>query len=292
MSIGSLGYLGLKVKEPRAFAEFATQILGLMPGEGAGEARRFRLDEVQWRIAVEPGEADDVAYLGFEVAGSAELEAVRARLVEGGTAVGTGDTNLIAERGVLGLITCADPDGLPVEIFHGPTLRTETPFTSPAGVPGFVTGAQGLGHVVISTKDIAAARRFYQDLLGFRPSDTIRMHMGQQTSFDMEFFHCNPRHHTLALIPVPLPKRLHHFMLQVPTLDAVGFALERAEAEKVPVTATLGRHTNDRMVSFYTRTPAGFEVEFGFGAIEVDDATWRVTRHDKGSAWGHKRPTQ
>lgn len=291
MSIGSLGYLGLKVKEPRAFAEFATQILGLMQGESAGEARRFRLDELAWRIAVEQGDADDVAYLGFEVAGRAELEAVRARLVEGGIVVANGSPDTIAERGVLGLISCQDPDGLLIEIFYGPTLRTESPFTSPAGVAGFVTGTQGLGHVVISTKDIAAARRFYQDLLGFRPSDTIRMRMGPQTSFDMEFFHCNPRHHTLALIPLPMPKRLHHFMLQVPTLDTVGYALERAQTAQAPITATLGRHTNDQMVSFYTRTPAGFEVEFGFGAIEVDDATWRVTRHDKGSAWGHKRPT-
>jgi len=290
MSIGSLGYLGLKVKEPRAFAEFATHVLGLMPGESTGEARRFRLDELAWRIAVEPGQSDDVAYLGFEVAGPAELEATRARLAEGGVAVCDGNPDVIAERGVLGLISCKDPDGLAVEIFYGPTLRTETPFTSPAGVAEFVTGTQGLGHVVISTKDVAAARRFYQDLLGFRPSDTIRMRMGPQASFDMEFFHCNPRHHTLALIPLPLPKRLHHFMLQVPTLDAVGYALERAEAAQVPITATLGRHTNDRMVSFYTRTPAGFEVEFGFGALEVDDATWRVTRHDTGSSWGHKRP--
>lgn len=287
MSIGSLGYLGLKVKEPRAFAEFATGVLGMMPVEG--ETQRFRLDELAWRIAVEPGDADDVAYLGFEVAGAAELDSVRVRLTRAGVAVGNTDPGAIAERGVLGLVSCHDPDGLPVEIFYGPTLRTEAPFVSPAGVSRFVTGVQGLGHVVLSTKDITRSRHFYQDLLGFRPSDTIRMRMGPQSSFDMEFFHCNPRHHTLALIPLPLPKRLHHFMLQVPTLDAVGFALERAEAGSIPITATLGRHTNDRMVSFYARTPAGFEVEFGFGALEVDDATWHVTRHDKPSSWGHKR---
>jgi biphenyl-2,3-diol 1,2-dioxygenase len=136
-----------------------------------------------------------------------------------------------------------------------------------------------------------AARRFYQDLLGFRLSDIIRMQPGPQFAFDMEFFHCNPRHHTLALIPVPMPKRLHHFMVQVSTLDAVGFALERANSAGTPITASLGRHTNDQMVSFYSRTPAGFEVEFGQGAIEVDDATWRVGRHDKPSSWGHKRPS-
>jgi 2,3-dihydroxybiphenyl 1,2-dioxygenase len=290
MAIESLGYLGIKAKDPRAFAEFATRVLGLMPGESAGDARRFRLDELAWRIAVEQGDADDVAYIGFEVSGASELEAMRKRLSENGVAVSNGGAELVEARGVLGLFTCKDPDGLQVEIFYGPTLRTEAPFVSPAGVAAFVTGTQGLGHVVLSTKDVAAARRFYQDLLGFRLSDKVRMKMGPQASFELEFFHCNPRHHTLALIPLPLPKRLHHFMLQVPTLDAVGFALERAEAAQTPITSTLGRHTNDQMVSFYARTPAGFEVEFGFGALEVDDATWRVTQHDKPSSWGHKHP--
>ena len=291
MTIGSLGYLGLRVKDPGAWNAFATGVLGLMPAEPAGEARRFRLDDLAWRIAVERGDADDLAYLGFEVAGPGDLGAVRTRLADAGVAVGDGDPELIAKRGVLGLISCLDPDGLVVEVFYGPTLRTEAPFASPAGVAAFVTGDQGLGHVVLSTKDMAAARRFYQDLLGFRLSDTIRMRATPQLSFDMEFFHCNPRHHTLALIPAPMPRRLHHFMLQVPTLDAVGFALERAEAAGAPITSSLGRHTNDRMVSFYARTPGGFEVEYGFGALEVDDATWRVGRHDKPSSWGHKRPS-
>jgi len=289
MTIGSLGYLGLKVKDPGDFETFATHILGLMP-VGRDGAIRFRLDELGWRIAVEQREVDDVAYLGFEVSGGAELEDIRKRLQEAGVEVEVSTKELISAREVVDLISCKDPDGLTIEIFYGPTLRTETPFASPAGVSGFVTGTQGLGHVVLSTKAVAAARRFYQDLLGFRLSDTIRMRMGRDLFVDMEFFHCNPRHHTLALIPMSMPKRLHHFMLQVSSLDAVGFALERAQAAKSPITMTLGRHTNDRMVSFYTRTPAGFEVEFGFDAIEVDDATWRVTRHDRGSSWGHKRP--
>jgi 2,3-dihydroxybiphenyl 1,2-dioxygenase len=288
MSIGSLGYLGFQVKDAAAWDAFATGVLGLMPGEAAG---RYRVDNLAWRIAVEAGESDDLAYVGFEVAGPAELDAMRAKLAEAGVAVGNGDPALVAERGVLGLITCQDPDGLAVEVFYGPTVRSERPFASPAGVGAFVTGDQGLGHVVLGTKDMDAARRFYQDILGFRLSDIIRMKAGPQFSFDMEFFHCNPRHHTLALMPIPTPKRLHHFMLQTPSLDAVGLALERAGAAGATITSSLGRHTNDQMVSFYARTPAGFEVEFGYGAIEVDDATWRVGRHDKPSIWGHKRPT-
>lgn len=289
MSVESLGYLGLTVKDLAAWRGFATQMLGLMPAEPAGSAERYRLDDVAWRIALEAGEADDVAFLGFEVSGPDELAAISQRLADGGVRVTAGDPARLAERGVLGLISCLDPERLPVEIYYGATLRTERPFASPAAVSRFVTGAQGLGHVVLSTRNIAAARHFYQDLLGFRLSDSIRMRMGPETIVEMEFFHCNARHHTLALLPVPMPKRLHHFMLQTPSLDDVGFALERAQSQKVPLATTLGRHTNDRMVSFYARTPSGFEVEFGTGALEVDEATWRVTRHDKPSSWGHRR---
>ena len=289
MGIESLGYLGIRAKDPRAFAEFATRVLGMMPGESAGEARRFRLDELAWRFAVEQGDADDAAYIGLEVSGAPELEAMRARLREAGVAVGDGSADLLAERGVLGLISCKDPDGLAVEIFYGPTLRTETPFVSPAGVASFVTGTQGLGHVVLSTKDVVAARRFYQDLLGFRLSDTIRMQMGPQASFVMEFFHCNPRHHTIAFAKMPMmPKRLHHFMLQLESLDDVGATYDLCQARDVPIVMKLGKHTNDHMVSFYLRTPSGFNVEYGWGAREVDDSTWQVQVHTAGSIWGHQ----
>ena len=52
----------------------------------------------------------------------------------------------------------------------------------------------------------AQARAFYQDLLGFRLSDIIHMQFGPDVAFDMEFFHCNPRHHTVALVPMPAPR--------------------------------------------------------------------------------------
>jgi 2,3-dihydroxybiphenyl 1,2-dioxygenase len=292
MSIASLGYIGLRVRDLSAWDAFATGVLGLMPAEpGAGAgARRYRVDDQAWRIAAEAGEADDIAYAGFEVAGPAELEAVARALGEAGVAVRPGDPGLLAERGVLGLVACRDPDGLAVEIYYGPSLRTEAPFASPAGVAGFVTGDQGLGHIVISASDIGATRGFYRDLLGFRLSDIIRMRVSPRVALDLEFYHCNPRHHSLALVPLAAPRRLFHFMLQAPSIDEVGFALERAQAAGTTITMGLGRHTNDQMLSFYARTPAGFEVEFGWGAITIDDATWRVTRHDKTSSWGHHRP--
>ena len=55
---------------------------------------------------------------------------------------------------------------------------------------------------------------------------------------------------------------------------------------------TLGTHTNDRMTSFYVRTPSGFEIEYGCGGVIVDDASWVVQSYDAQSVWGHKPPEQ
>jgi biphenyl-2,3-diol 1,2-dioxygenase len=291
MTIASLGYLGFEVKDIEAWDAFATGVLGLMPAGPAASGRRYRADDLAWRIAAAAGTADDLAYAGFEVAGPAELEAVAEVLAQAGVPVEWGDSGLLAERGVLGLVACRDPDGLLVEIHYGPTLRTDQPFAS-AAVSGFVTGEQGLGHIVISASNVAATRRFYRDLLGFRLSDIIRMRISPDRFLDLEFYHCNPRHHTLALVPLAAKRRLFHFMLQAPSLDEVGFALERAGTAGTPITQTLGRHSNDQMVSFYAQTPAGFEVEFGYGAITIDEATWRVSRHDRTSRWGHHRPAR
>ena len=56
----------------------------------------------------------------------------------------------------------------------------------------------------------------------------------------------------------------------------------------VPVARGIGRHTNDHMVSFYMQSPSGFEVEYGWGARVVDDSTWQVQQHTRGSIWGHR----
>ena len=289
MGIASLGYLGFKVSDLAAWNSFAASVLGLMPTVSPAGVQRYRADVHAWRIAVEQGDEDDLSYIGFETANATSLAALADQLKRKGISVEEASPELIKDRNVMGLMLCKDPDGLSVELYYGPTERTEAPFLSPVGVTEFVTREQGLGHVVLGCRNIESTRRFYIDGLGFRLSDIIRMQLSPEFGLDLEFYHCNPRHHTLALVPAPSPKRLHHFMLQAASLDDVGFAFDRAVSSGVRIAATLGKHTNDHMVSFYANTPSGFEVEFGYGAQEVDETAWRVVRHDKMSLWGHKR---
>ena len=87
MTIGSLGYVGFKADDLDAWAKFGTEILGMMPVEAPDGTLRFRIDAQGWRVCVEPGPENDIGFVGFEVAGPAELAALQARLVAAGVAV-------------------------------------------------------------------------------------------------------------------------------------------------------------------------------------------------------------
>ena len=73
-------------------------------------------------------------------------------------------------------------------------------------------------------------------------------------------------------------------------LEDVGKAYDRAIQAGVPIMQTLGRHPNDRMLSFYALTPSKFQFEFGWGGRLVDDTDWTSTTHDRISDWGHHPP--
>jgi biphenyl-2,3-diol 1,2-dioxygenase len=117
--------------------------------------------------------------------------------------------------------------------------------------------------------------------------DLARARLDGAVFVELVFLHCNPRHHTLALVPGPMPKRLNHLMLQVDSMDDVGLAHDRAGRLGVRISDGLGRHTNDHMFSFYADTPSGFQVEFGWGGRTID-SNWTVVRHKAQRIWGHR----
>lgn len=285
-----LGYFGMGTRNLSAWEEFGTEVLGLESvGRDTDGALVFRLDAHRRRIAVHENQDEDLLYAGWEVSNAEELTAITARLRAAGIEVERGTAELAAMRGVSELVAFTDPDGLRSEIYIGPEMSFQRPVRSPRGVSGFVTGPLGIGHLVLRTKDVSATQRFYCETLGFRLTDVIRMKVADDLTVDVPFLHCNPRHHSLALLGLPLPKRMQHFMLEVRSLDDVGFAWDLAKRRNIEITLDLGRHSNDHMVSFYMRTPSGFEVEYGFGARTVD-SDWSVEQHTVISAWGHRGP--
>lgn len=282
MDIRSLGYIGIDVADIDTWHRYA-ELLGTMVVTEA-DGFRMRIDERPFRVAVQTTEqAEGLAFAGWELADQAALECAASELAAAGFTTESASVEECAQRRVRGLIRTTDPGGFELELFHGP-IHDHDLFVSPAGVSGFHTGAEGLGHIVLGTPNLAESVHFYTQVLGFQVSDYWK-----PGDDDVVFLRCNPRHHSLALVAAPEPA-LYHFMLEANTLDDVGYALDRHYDTDTPISMGLGKHTNDQMVSFYSRSPSGFEVEFGFGGLLVDDTTWTVTEITKPSFWGHRPP--
>jgi 3,4-dihydroxy-9,10-secoandrosta-1,3,5(10)-triene-9,17-dione 4,5-dioxygenase len=291
--IRSLGYLRIESADVAAWREFGVRVLGMVEGRGPdADALYLRMDDFPARLVIVPGERDRLLASGWEVAGEADLAAVGLALDEAGVAVKAGTAAELAERRVGQMLRFDDPAGNALEVFCGAALE-HRPVASPYG-NRFVTGLQGLGHVVLPASDGEAALRFYTGVLGFRLRDSMRMApelFGQPAGGPplwMRFLGCNPRHHSLALAPFPAPAGIVHLMIEVASLDDVGRAMDRCARRGAPMSATLGRHANDLMVSFYVATPGGFDIEYGTDGRLVDDATWVSRETTAISLWGHR----
>ncbi|MBO0711704.1 MAG: VOC family protein [Acetobacteraceae bacterium] len=282
MSIEALGYVGIGSANLAGWSDFATGLLGMQLVERGRSCRAFRMDDRKQRLVIdgEIGEGD--RYIGWEVANSAALDQLAARLEDKGVRVRREPAALADQRLVAGLIAFADPAGNRLEAFYGADTAAE-PFSPGRTISGFRTGALGMGHAVLMVDRLDELVPFYRDVLGFGVSDYLTR------PFRAFFFHVNPRHHSLALIETGR-SALHHIMVETYSLDDVGQAYDLALGEEGRVATTLGRHTNDYMTSFYARSPSEFLFEYGWGGREIDLAHWTPSEMTSGpSLWGHDR---
>ena len=292
MGIRSLAYMRIEATDMAAWREYGLKVLGMVEGKGSNpDALYLRMDDFPARLVIFPGDHDRLSVSGWETANAAELEQVRNNLSTAGVPFKEGTAEQIQDRRVDELITFEDPSGNTLEAFHGAALEHRR-VVSPYGHK-FVTGEQGLGHVVLSTTDDDASLRFYRDVLGFRLRDSMRLPpqmVGRPADGKpawLRFFGCNPRHHSLAFLPMPTPSGIVHLMIEVENSDDVGLCLDRALRKKVKMSATLGRHVNDLMLSFYMKTPGGFDIEFGCEGRQVEDESWVARESTAVSLWGH-----
>jgi 3,4-dihydroxy-9,10-secoandrosta-1,3,5(10)-triene-9,17-dione 4,5-dioxygenase len=292
MSIQSLGYLRIEATDVGAWREYGLKVLGMVEGKGLTDGALYlRMDDFPARLVIVPGERDRLLESGWECANAESLQDIRNRLDLEGTPYKEATQAELADRRVDEMIRFQDPSGNSLEVFHGAALEHRR-VVSPYG-HRFVTEEQGLGHVVLSCRDDAEALHFYRDVLGFALRDSMRLPpqlVGRPADGApawLRFFGVNPRHHSLAFMPTPTPSGIVHLMVEVENSDDVGLCLDRALRRKVPMSATLGRHVNDQMLSFYMKTPSGFDVEFGCEGRKVDDHGWVARESTAVSLWGH-----
>ena len=282
MAIKALGYLGIRSDKLEDWSSFATQLLGMQMIDQGRQDLSFRMDDRQQRFSVtnEPGES--LAFMGWEVTSKNDLDLYASRLDEAGHDVKRGNRSLVEKRFVEDLIVSKDPGGNRIELCWNPWESSEN-FAPGRPISGFKTGPLGMGHAVLEVKDIEILKRFYCDILDFQISDY------GLTPYPMYFFHVNGRHHSFAMVGTG-KIGFHHFMIEFLHLDDVGQGFDLAQLEENRIAYTLGRHTNDYMISYYVNSPSGFFVENGWGGRVIVPEQWQTHEtFDGPSFWGHER---
>jgi 2,3-dihydroxybiphenyl 1,2-dioxygenase len=285
-----LAYLGIEVPDADVLTTLFGNVVGLVPGEPTTDgAATWRNDAKAHRIIVQQGPANDAVFVGFEALDADAFDAVADRLGAAGHHVSEGSAEELASRRVERLLRTAAPFGVSVEVVLG-LESGATPFSSPLVPGGFFTERVGFGHVVFATTAFDQTHSFLTDGLGLAQSDWLEMEIAAGFELEVHFYHCNERHHTVAVAKAPfeLPQRLHHMMFETNDRDDVGAAFDRAWATDLGIPNGLGRHDNDGMFSFYVAGPAGFQVEVGHGARAITEEWDDNRRYDRISAWGHQ----
>jgi len=287
-TIQSLSYIVTQVQSLESWRHYAEEVLGMMTSTDADGALRIKMDERPFRILVQEGATDVYLVSGWELANEDDFNAMLKHLEAQGVSYALGDRDMCVSRGVQAVASLADPAGNRHELSWGHVSDCQ-PFISPQGVPRFITGDMGLGHTVMPAPNFDACVAFYHDVLGFRNSDIFNFRPDPAAApTRIHFMHCaNARHHSLAIAEYDVPSKCVHMMVEVENMTEVGRAHDRCEAHGVTLSATLGQHLNDKMTSFYMKTPSGFDLEYGCGGLQINRDNHTVFEFNRVSVWGH-----
>lgn len=288
IDIRGLSYFVAESEDLTRWQDYAQDVLGMMVAPAPGGALYVKMDERPFRMLIIPGTQSRYLASGWELPGEGAFKAALKVLEQADICWQTGTPEQCDQRGVQALVQIKDPSGNCHELSWGHRSDCQ-PFVSPQGVPGFVTGDMGLGHTVLPAPNFEATLAFVKDVLGFELSDIYNFRPDPAAEpIRIHFLHCrNSRHHSLALAEFPMPSGCVHVMVEVESMTEVGRAHDRRIAHAVPLSATLGQHLNDQMTSFYMKTPSGFDLEYGFGGLQVDWQAHSAFEFTRVSLWGH-----
>ncbi|MFV6029333.1 VOC family protein [Streptomyces sp. NPDC056264] len=285
-------HLGYVVVESNRFADwrrFGTDAIGMHHDDISRDVMRFRLDDHECRFLIRRGPAEDVVAIGWHIDDHASFEQIETRIRAHGVPVVRGSDEEAALRGVERLLRFPGPKGIVQEIYTTPLISSE-PLRMVAS--GWVTGDAGMGHVAITSAKPTLMRGYYNTVFDARLTDYIDETISG-VKLKIRFLRVNERHHSIAIaalrgLPIdPIRTRVQHLNIQADSLDDLAQSYERVHELGFAMALSVGQHTNDKELSYYARTPSGFEWEVGWNPVVIDERTWEPSTHQGISIWGH-----
>ena len=282
-----LAYLGSRSPTRGARRRSSATSSASSPASRPAGALTWRDDEGPADHRRSAGPANDAVSVGFEAADAAAFDATVDRLGASAPTSPRGPTTTGAGARVDRLVRTTAPWGVAVELVLG-LADAPTPFASPLCPAGSSPRASVRPRRVRHHR-LRRVHRFLTDGLGFAQSDWLETELAPGIELEVRFFHCNPRHHTVALG--------HGAVRAAAEAAPRDVRDERPRRRRRRVRPGVGDRPADperprparqrRDVQLLRRRrPAGFQVEVGHGARIIDRRLGPTTAATTASASG------
>jgi catechol-2,3-dioxygenase len=259
--VSKLGYVGFETPDVERLVEYYTKVLDFALVDGAPEGAFLTTGTDHHCVVVTRGDTRARAVVGYEI--WEDLDSAQQRLKEAGYATqrrsdigpGTPDVLVLDEPGTgtpLHLMTAQDPSG----VGDYPPLRPTK-----------------LGHVAAFTPALDPMQSFYQDLLGFKWSDTV--------GDFFVFLRCNADHHAANFMASTKFQGMHHIAYEMRDPNHLIAMLDHLAKNDYRLHWGPGRHGPGHNLFTYHRDPDGHVIEL-FTQIDVV--------HDEAKGYWEPRP--
>lgn len=246
--VSKLGYVGFETPDVERLTEYYTKVLDFVLVDSSPQGAFLTTGADHHCVVVTKGGTKARVAVGYEI--WEDLDDAARRLKEAGyetqrrSDIGPGTPDvLVLEEPVTGtplhLITAQDPSGV-----DGYTPLRPTK----------------LGHVAAYTAELAPMQAFYQDLMGFRWSDTV--------GDFFVFLRCNADHHAANFMASTKYEGMHHVAYEMRDPNHLVSMLDHLAHNRYRLHWGPGRHGPGHNMFTYHRDPDGNVIEL-FTQIDV-----------------------
>jgi catechol 2,3-dioxygenase len=191
------------------------------------------------------------------------------------------------------------PDGHPMEIYYETEWYQPPPELKPSlknqaqRVPARGVNVRRLDHMTLLTSDVAALRRFMEDVVGHRTTEMIVLDSGQEAG---GWVTCNNKSYDLAftLDHYGAKGRFHHLTYALDSREEVLRAADIFLEAGVHIESGPHKHAIQQTFFLYVYEPGGNRVEVANAGARLvlapdwQPIVWTEAERKKGQAWGLK----
>jgi catechol 2,3-dioxygenase-like lactoylglutathione lyase family enzyme len=237
VQVSKLGYVALRTPDLDAMVDYYTDALQFALVERSSEAAYLTTGYDHHCVVIEQApEASIRTRVGFQVTGS--LDTAEKALRNAG--IGT-ERRSDPEPGISEVLVIQEPGGTPLHLYSS--------MAPSAATSAFGIRPVKLGHVASFVPDLPEIQSFYEQVLGFRWSDTI--------GDFFVFLRCGPDHHAVNFIQSAAKHGTHHVAYEARDWSHVKEIVDHISTRGYKLEWGPGRHGAGHNIFTYHRDPDG-----------------------------------